>query len=90
MYIANYPEDSVLRRHCDATAALDLQQWLEQGPADAVLRRHWHQLQMPAAEAPLTASTEPASRVRKGAAAVASESPARTGFFAWLGRLFRR
>jgi hypothetical protein len=90
MYIANYPEDSVLRRHCEAAAALDLQDWLARGPTDAVLLRHWNQLRSAAAAAtPSPTGTRTAGGAQAAAPGV-SRPAERGGFFAWLGALFRR
>lgn len=84
MYIANYPEDSSLRRHCDSAAALALQDWLAQGPSDAVLLRHWNQLRSAGVE---TAQRSPGTMADT---AGLSRPAVRGGFFAWLGSLFRR
>ena len=43
MYIPNYPEDSVLRRHYEAAAALRRQARLSAPPTDSVLLRHYQQ-----------------------------------------------
>lgn len=43
MYIPNYPEDSVLRRHYEAAAALRRQTRLRAPPTDSVLLRHYQQ-----------------------------------------------
>ncbi|MGB5736685.1 MAG: hypothetical protein WBM40_19830 [Thiohalocapsa sp.] len=45
MFIPNYPEDSVLRRHYEAAAARRRQSRLREPPADSVLRRHFRQLE---------------------------------------------
>lgn len=90
MYIANYPEDSVLRRHCKSAAALDLQHWLAQEPTDAVLARHWNQLRSAAAEATPGSSGTRQARSAGPATGGASRPAERGGFFAWLGSLFRR
>lgn len=90
MYIANYPEDSVLRRHCESAAALDLQHWLGEGPTDAVLLRHWNQLQSAAMEATPGSSGARQARSAEPATAGPSRPAERGGFLAWLGALFRR
>lgn len=46
MYIPNYPEDSVLRRHYEAAAALRRQTRLSAPPTDSVLLRHHQQREL--------------------------------------------
>jgi hypothetical protein len=43
MYIPNYPEDSVLRRHYEAAAEIRRQARLSAPPTDSVLLRHYQQ-----------------------------------------------
>ena len=52
MYIRNYPEDSVLRRHFESAAAMRRSEWLQKPPTDSVLRRHYEQLRQATAAAP--------------------------------------
>ncbi len=40
MYIPNFPEDSVLRRHFDSTVNSKRDIWLQSPPSDSILRRH--------------------------------------------------
>ena len=40
MYIPNFPEDSVLRRHFDSTVNSNRDIWLQSPPSDSILRRH--------------------------------------------------
>jgi len=79
MYMKNYPEDSILRRHFESAAALKRQAWLQRPPSDSVLRRHHEQgkypPRSPMANQPNTASTP-------------VEQPGKGGLFAWLRGLF--
>jgi hypothetical protein len=94
MYIPNYPEDSILRRHYESTAAFKRMAREAQPPTDSVLNRHYVQLQQaisnaakpfqsPAAKQNPT--TDPQPEVRPVPAADASGGG---GFFGWLMRLF--
>lgn len=86
MYIPNFPEDSVLRRHFDSAVAIQRQSWLGMPPSDSTLRRHAMRPQI-----------HPSYRASAGAASPAavsvSTSPAKTtaekkGFLARLFGLF--
>lgn len=89
MYIRYYPEDSVLRRHFEATADRTRGDWLRQPPTDSVLRRHYDQMMhpgaLPASQAvPRVAARGPEPTVQ----APAAEADRRGGLLGWLGRLF--
>ncbi len=93
MYIRNYPEDSVLRRHYEAAADRIRGDWLQQPPTDSVLRRHYDQMQ--AAPSYAAASNAPRTPPRPAPAPAAAPAPTTTpepqrkgGLFGWLGRLF--
>jgi hypothetical protein len=96
MLIPNYPEDSTLRRHVDAAAAVRLQAFMAQGPSDSTLRRHfeqgrgiWHATPSAvASEVPAPAVAEEAPAVAKQATEMPRDAPAGKGFFAWLSRMF--
>jgi hypothetical protein len=36
----NFPEDSILKRHFDATVEMKRQMWLQNPPTDSILHRH--------------------------------------------------
>jgi hypothetical protein len=85
MYIPNFPEDSVLRRHFDSTVSSKRDIWLQSPPSDSILRRH-------AAGNGINGATRP-SRVRRHSTHVASASSSISsgeskGFFARLIGLF--
>ena len=93
MYIPNYPEDSVLRRHFESAAEVNRQARLREPPTDSTLRRHYDQMRQVAAgipgfqaqEAPRGAGKEttPGAGLRSPA-----EPPRGGGLFAWLRGLF--
>ncbi len=87
MYMKNYPEDSVLRRHFESAAALKRQAWLQRPPSDSVLRRHYEQWKTPQRR---PRANQPASRseTRPNVASAPAEQPGKGGFFAWLRGLF--
>ena len=91
MYVRNYPEDSVLRRHHEAATGIKRQAWLQRTPEDSVLRRHRAQLtgagDRPAAATARSAPTRPEQARSEPSMPPQAETQA-TGFFAWLGRLF--
>jgi hypothetical protein len=62
MSIRSFPEDSVLRRHCDSAAALKRADWLAQPPTDSVLRRHYQQLRQAASIGTTTAARPAVAR----------------------------
>jgi hypothetical protein len=73
MYIKNYPEDSVLRRHFESAAALKSQAWLQHPPSDSVLRRHYEQQKNPWQS---TRVNKPASQPRPGVSSAAVDQAA--------------
>lgn len=95
MYIRNYPEDSVLRRHYEAAAELKRRNWRQKAPEDSVLRRHHAQLmrfaaaaagQAPAVAAPVGGGHGSNTAARQSTGQ--QSAPQAKGFFGWLGRLF--
>jgi len=91
MLIANYPEDSTLRRHVDGHARFRLQAFMAAGPTDSTLRRHFEQIR--ASASPDVAIANERANTANGATAERTpEQPQATarkgGFFAWLSRLF--
>ena len=94
MYIRNYPEDSVLRRHYEAAAELKRRNWRQKAPEDSVLRRHHAQLkrfaaaagQAPAVAAPVGGGHGSNTAARQSTGQ--QSAPEAKGFFGWLGRLF--
>jgi hypothetical protein len=87
MYIPNYPEDSVLSRHFEATVELKRQILLQTPPSDSVLRRH----AMSPSSHPTTRSVTGKNRAHVPPASAASrQAPEEKGFMAWLFGLFGR
>lgn len=94
MYMRNYPEDSVLRRHYEAAAELKRRNWRQKAPEDSVLRRHHTQLmrfaaaagQAPAVAAPVGGGHDSNTAARQSTGQ--QSAPQAKGFFGWLGRLF--
>lgn len=104
MYIANYPEDSTLRRHRDAAAAFAREQFLAQPPTDSILRRHYDQQHSTQASPAAAAASPTATAAVTGERSAPTPPPAAAsrpapasqtyatkdsgGFIAWLRRWF--
>ncbi|MBT2971773.1 MAG: hypothetical protein KME56_07735 [Candidatus Thiodiazotropha sp. (ex Ctena orbiculata)] len=92
MNLPTFPEDSVLKRHFDATVELKRQTWLQSPPSDSILNRHAASMDIQS----LSRSAGSTKRATPTASMAASSSAARTpqseveekGFFAWLLGLF--
>lgn len=90
MTILNFPEDSILKRHFEATVEMKRQQWLQQPPTDSVLRRHAmspdnHTTSRSNATAAKRTSPKPSTTA---AAPTAQRANEEKGFFARLLALF--
>ncbi len=89
MNLPNYPEDSVLKRHFDASVEIKRQMWLQLPPTDSVLNRHAvHQGGRPGSSAaPRRAAPAPAVAPASARPVPQARSEPK-GFFAWLSGLF--
>ena len=85
MYIQNFPEDSVLRRHFDSTVNSKRDIWLQSPPSDSILRRH-AKGNSGGNSASRPSSARPRSTQTATAPSVSSHE--RKGFFARLIGLF--
>ncbi|MET0069210.1 MAG: hypothetical protein ABW096_04170 [Candidatus Thiodiazotropha sp.] len=92
MNLTTFPEDSVLKRHFEATVEMKRQTWLQRPPSDSILNRHASSMDIQS----LSRSAGSAKRARPTASSAASSSAPRAprteteekGFFAWLMGLF--
>lgn len=93
MYHTKHPEDSILKRHFDATVEMKRQMWLQTLPTDSILRRHAMSLSS-------NPSVRPGSAARNNAASSPARSSSATtqtrqvnedkkGFLSWFFDLFR-
>lgn len=93
MYIRNYPEDSILRRHWEASAEFKRRIWRQKPPEDSILKRHQVQLAQtgkPGAGPRMAALGD--ERNRPDHTHIRAPTPQQSskqtkGFFGWLGRL---
>jgi hypothetical protein len=81
---STHPEDSILKRHFDATVEMKRQMWLQTPPTDSILHRH-----------AMSMSNHPAVRQstrvsRDTLTSSVNRSPEdKKGLFSWLFGLFR-
>jgi hypothetical protein len=93
MFIRNYPEDSILRRHWEASAELKRRIWRQKPPEDSILKRHQVQLaQMgkPSDGPPMADLSDEQKRpdhTHPRAPTSQQSSAQKKGLFGWLGRL---
>ena len=89
MYIRNYPEDSVLKRHFEASVALKRQAWQQRPPSDAILRRHYEQLHGAGNPPPAQGRiSQPETQPVSNASVDATKIEQKQGLVGWMRRLF--
>jgi hypothetical protein len=93
MTISKQPEDSILKRHFDATVEMKRQMWLQNPPTDSILHRHAmsmsnHPALRPGSRADAGRSTGSVNRLAS-AAASRQINEDNKGFFSRLLGLFR-
>jgi hypothetical protein len=81
MYIQNFPEDSVLRRHFDSTVSSKRDIWLQNPPSDSILRRHAEANGSNGASRPSSVRSRPVHTASTSSTVSRGESK---GFFASL------
>ncbi|MBT3046804.1 MAG: hypothetical protein G8D61_20820 [gamma proteobacterium symbiont of Ctena orbiculata] len=93
MNLPTFPEDSVLKRHFEATVEMKRQTWLQRPPSDSILNRHASSMDIQSLSR--SAGSTKRARPTTSSAAASSSAPRapRTeteekGFFAWLMGLF--
>ncbi|PVV09189.1 MAG: hypothetical protein B6D77_10555 [gamma proteobacterium symbiont of Ctena orbiculata] len=84
MYHTQHPEDSILKRHFDATVEMKRQMWLQTPPTDSILHRHAMSLSNHPSVRPGTAARNNAATTR---ARQVNED--KKGFLSWFFDLFR-
>ncbi|MES9989653.1 MAG: hypothetical protein AB2552_16280 [Candidatus Thiodiazotropha endolucinida] len=92
MNISTHPEDSVLKRHFDATVEMKRQIWLQTPPTDSILHRHAIGMgNHPAARSTTRAkdTSSPAFNRSSSTATARQASDKNKGILSWLFGLFR-
>jgi hypothetical protein len=81
---STHPEDSILKRHFDATVEMKRQMWLQIPPTDSILHRH----AMSMSNLP---TVRPSARVSRDTLPSSANPSAedKKGLFSWLFSLFR-
>jgi hypothetical protein len=91
---SKFPEDSILKRHFDATVEMKRQVWMQTPPTDSILHRHamsvsnhpdiWASNKVKKSTAATHTISKSVSRASAGAVSVEKK-----GFFSWLFSILR-
>jgi hypothetical protein len=89
----NFPEDSILKRHFDATVEMKRQIWLQNPPTDSILHRHAMGISNhPAVWASTEVKSHSATRsvnIQASSVSASSAAEEKKGFLSRLFDIFR-
>lgn len=91
---SNFPEDSILKRHFDATIEMKRQIWLQHPPTDSILHRHAmsmsnHPAVWASTEVKSNITTRPVGRSAASSGPVSAAIKEKKGFLSRLFAIFR-